>query len=189
MLSTTRRVAPPARRGARCSGTTNKAVRDFRDRGGPFVAHTRSHVTTAPRADRLTLGKQATIARRPRGKKSFYVNVLWAGGGHSHQRTILHLRFPVIQGKYREFSRFRGLSATMDRRKDVYSLAFLIEFPAQPNREIFRRNRELIRRNREFSFGISEPLNRCRPIARFGRLIAEPMAAACITATLESTIL
>ncbi|HUL52956.1 MAG TPA: hypothetical protein VLT83_06040 [Opitutaceae bacterium] len=47
----------------------------------------------------------------------------------------------------------------MDRRKDVYSLAFLIEFPTQPNREIFRRNRELIRRNREFSFGIriSEP--------------------------------
>jgi hypothetical protein len=83
------------------------------------------------------------------------------GGGNSHQRTILHGRFPVIQGKYREFSRFRGLSATMDRRKDVYSLAFLIEFPTQPNREIFRRNRELIRRNREFSFDISETLKRC----------------------------
>jgi tetratricopeptide (TPR) repeat protein len=51
------------------------------------------------------------------------------------------------------------VSATMDRRKDVYSLAFLIEFPTQSNRENFRRNREMIRRNREFSFGISETLH------------------------------
>jgi hypothetical protein len=39
--------------------------------------------------------------------------------------------------------------------------AFLIEFPTQPNREIFRRNRELIRRNREFSFGIRDQRTSC----------------------------
>ena len=42
-------------------------------------------------------------------------------------------------------------------------LAFLIEFPTQPNREKFRRNREQLRRNREFSFGISEPLHASLP--------------------------
>src|SRR5262249_21968265 len=59
-------------------------------------------------------------------------------------------RFPDTQGKYREFSRFRGLSATMHSRNAMYSWVFLVEFPTQPNREIFRRNRELIRWNREF---------------------------------------
>jgi hypothetical protein len=34
-----------------------------------------------------------------------------AGGGRSHQRTILCGRFPDTQGKYREFSRFWTLLA------------------------------------------------------------------------------
>jgi hypothetical protein len=37
------------------------------------------------------------------------------GGGRSHQRTILHLQFAVIQGKYREFSRFWASPALMRR--------------------------------------------------------------------------
>jgi hypothetical protein len=32
-----------------------------------------------------------------------------AGGGRSHRRTILRIRFPVIQGKYREFSAIPGV--------------------------------------------------------------------------------
>jgi hypothetical protein len=44
-----------------------------------------------------------------------YRNKRLVGGGRSHQRTILHMRFPVIQGKYREFSRFRALSALIRR--------------------------------------------------------------------------
>src|SRR5262249_37933124 len=83
-----------------------------------------------------------------------YRNKRLAGGGCSHQRTILHARFPDTQGKYREFSRFRTFVGSVSRSNHPYRLAFLTEFPKQPNREDIRRNRELIRPNREFSFGI-----------------------------------
>jgi hypothetical protein len=82
------------------------------------------------------------------------------GGGSSHLQTILHPRFPVIQGKYREFSRLRSFSARIHRPNHSQSLPFLIEFPTRSTREKSRRNRERIRRNREFSFGISERLHR-----------------------------
>jgi hypothetical protein len=62
-------------------GTTNYAVRDFRDRSGPFVARARSHLTTAAGTDHLRRGKQATILAPAQSKKSFYINSLRGGGG------------------------------------------------------------------------------------------------------------
>jgi len=79
------------------------------------VSHIRRRGDRRPKAR-----KRRGNSGYPLGKKSLYINVLRGGGGNSHQRTILHLRFPVLQGKYSEFSRFRGLLATMDRRNDVY---------------------------------------------------------------------
>jgi hypothetical protein len=52
------------------------------------------------------LHSAARLTRR-RAKKNVGIARGCRGGGNSHQQTILHLQFPVIQGKYREFSRFR----------------------------------------------------------------------------------
>src|SRR5262249_15766137 len=68
--------ATNTRRCARRSGTTNKAVRDFRARGSQFVARTWSHMTTAARTEGQTGGKHATIPTRRERKKYFYINVL-----------------------------------------------------------------------------------------------------------------
>ena len=65
--------------------------------------------------------------------------------------------FAVIQGKYREFSRFWALLALMRLPNHAHLLRLLIEFPTRSNRENLRRNWEVIRRNREFLLGISEP--------------------------------
>ena len=105
----------PARHHTRW-GTTNNAVRDFRDRSGPFVARDGSHMTATTRTHALRRGKQAAIPARRQSNKSFYINGLRAGGGRSQQRTILRGRFPDIQGRYREFSQFWAFSARMHRR-------------------------------------------------------------------------
>jgi hypothetical protein len=71
--SSTRTAWPPDRRRhphrARCR-TTNNAVRDFRDRSGPFVACARSHVTATTGTDALRRGNEAAIPARRQSKKS-----------------------------------------------------------------------------------------------------------------------
>ena len=76
---------------------------------------------------------------------------LVVAGTFSGNRTFDQddVAFPVIQGKYREFSRFWALSALMRRLNNLCLLRFLIEFPTRSNRENLRRNREVIRRNRD----------------------------------------
>jgi hypothetical protein len=92
-----RRPAPPTRRGSRFErererhpgrrqrhrtrwGTTINAVRDFRDRSGPFAARARSHLTAAAGTDALKRGKEAAIPAPRQNRKSFYNNGLRAGG-------------------------------------------------------------------------------------------------------------
>src|ERR1035437_2408804 len=66
------------------------------------------------------------------------------------------IKFPVKQGKYREFSRFGASRGRPAAEKALSSLWFSWEFPTQPNRELFRGNRELFQRIREFSGRIRE---------------------------------
>ena len=52
-------------------------------------------------------------------------------GWHSLMRTVLRVKFPDHQGKYREFSRFRRLATKIKLKKALASLEFLSKFPTQ----------------------------------------------------------
>ena len=98
----------------------------------------------------LKLRRATCFAGRPRQSSEAH----WCEAGWRWAQSPANYSprsIPCYPGKLQGIFAIWGLSATMDRRKDVYSLAFLIEFPTQPNRENFLRNRELIRGNREFS--------------------------------------
>jgi hypothetical protein len=61
--------------------------------------------------------------------------------------------FPVKQGKNRENSRFRPISALLDPAISLKNNRFFLKFPKQQNREFFQRNRELNPQNRELFGG------------------------------------
>jgi hypothetical protein len=66
--------------------------------------------------------------------------------------------FPVMQGKYRKFSRIMGGSGPRKPYKGLIFLVLLVEFPRQWSREISRRNRESQNGNREFICKVGKPL-------------------------------
>ena len=47
------------------------------------------------------------------------------------------VKFPVHQGKYKEFSRFRALNLPRDTEKPLCTFGFLSKFPTQRNRDYF----------------------------------------------------
>jgi len=61
------------------------------------------------------------------------------------------LKFPVKQGKNREFLRFPRRSERLRHEKPWNRLDFFGEFPTQRNREFSLGNRDLFRRIREFT--------------------------------------
>ena len=59
-----------------CRGTTESALRDFRDGRGVFTARKRSHASATNGADRARRGKVAAIPFRCLNEKFFYINSL-----------------------------------------------------------------------------------------------------------------
>jgi hypothetical protein len=95
--------------------TTNNAVRDFRDRSGPFVARVRSHVTATTGTDALRRGKKAAIPPLCRSEKSFYINVLGAGGGSGIRTLSIPKHHPRNLMNSLLNSRFSTKTGTRDR--------------------------------------------------------------------------
>jgi hypothetical protein len=69
------------------------------------------------------------------------------------------VKFPVKQGKNREFARFPRRSWRLRHKKAWNRLGFFSKFPTQRNRELFLDNRDLFRRIREFTGQIREISN------------------------------
>ena len=88
------------------------------------------------------LGRGRVLRSRPTGGRGS----ARAPGGGSPERTGLSFQkveFPVMQGKYREFSQITPKSGPHAPYKDLNFLVLLVEFPTRRNREFFDRNREL----------------------------------------------
>src|SRR6185369_17989699 len=119
----------------------NRAQMGFIGRIGPSLASDSTRKRPIP-AGILALGR--TSLRQCR----------LAGGVRSQDRTLLRLKFPDKQGKYRELSRNQGGLAGAVTRISPFFRDFLIEFPARRNREFLERNREMIRAIREVGVSV-----------------------------------
>jgi hypothetical protein len=63
------------------------------------------------------------------------INFLSRGGGSSPERTRLRVKFPVMQGKYREFSRIRPILPLFESATLLKNRHFFLKFPTRWNRE------------------------------------------------------
>jgi len=85
------------------------------------------------RIEAPSLNKRLTAFLSPNGRERG--NRGLAGGWRSLQRTALRVKFPDLQGKYREFLRFWSSAGRLRGENTLSALWFFSEFPTQRNRE------------------------------------------------------
>jgi len=119
------------RHSARANRATQTAKRDIRDIP---ATHTGLIGLSAPPGrcgEVLNPRDEALIPRPQKHEKYCNINDLSRGGGSSLLRTRLRVKFPVMQGKYREFTRIRPILALLDTAILLKNGRFFLKFPTR----------------------------------------------------------